>query len=313
MTITNSTISGNQSSFGGGIYNQGATLIMVNSTVSANVATGSDPSGDGGGLVNAAGGFDTNATLTNCTFTGNRQTSSTDPTADEIYSGNFGFQSTVTLRNTIVGGSPATATPNMRVFTDGTIPTPGIIASQGYNLSTDNGGGFLTGTADQINTNPMLAPLGNNGGPTMTHHPLLGSPVIDKGGAVTPTALIIDQRGSLRPFDFTGFGNALNGNGSDIGSVEVQLPTAAGVSIAGRVLTSEGRGIRGAVVTITGNSLVTPINVLTGVNGRYIIPGLTAGETYVVTVASRRFFFEAPSRVITINDNVTDADFVAGQ
>ncbi|MBK8303650.1 MAG: hypothetical protein IPK98_09735 [Chloracidobacterium sp.] len=117
----------------------------------------------------------------------------------------------------------------MRVFTDGTIPAPGIIASQGYNLSTDNGGGFLTGTADQINTNPLLAPLGNNGGPTMTHHPLLSSPVIDKGGAVTPTALIIDQRGSLRPYDFTGMGNAPGGNGSDIGSVEVQQPTAAGV------------------------------------------------------------------------------------
>ncbi len=75
-------------------------------------------------------------------------------------------------------------------------------------------------------------------------------------------------------------------------------------------MTGEGRGIRGARVTVTGNSLASPITVTTGVNGRYTIPGLTAGETYVVTVSARRFFFEAPSRVITLNDNVTDADFI---
>ncbi|MBK8303651.1 MAG: hypothetical protein IPK98_09740 [Chloracidobacterium sp.] len=55
---------------------------------------------------------------------------------------------------------------------------------------------------------------------------------------------------------------------------------------------------------------MSPINVMTGVNGRYTVPGLMAGETYVVTVISRRFFFTEPSRVITLNDNVTDADFI---
>lgn len=89
------------------------------------------------------------------------------------------------------------------------------------------------------------------------------------------------------------------------------VPTAAGVSVSGRVTTAEGRGIRGAIVTITGNSLATPINVTTGVNGRYIVEGLTAGETYIVTIRSRRFVFSNPSRIVTLNDNVIDADFIA--
>jgi len=119
--------------------------------------------------------------------------------------------------------------------------------------------------------------------------------------------------------DDAGFMPSLDQTQSIVGSIaggwglEFLAPTSADVSIGGRVLTREGRGIRGAIITVTGNALETPINVMTGVNGRYTIPGLTAGETYVVTVASRRFFFTEPSRVITLNDNVTDADFVAGQ
>ncbi len=117
-----------------------------------------------------------------------------------------------------------------------------------------------------------------------------------------------DDAGQLRPIgdDAANFavGRIAGGWG-----LEFLAPTAADVSISGRVTTSEGRGIRGARVTVTGNSLSQPITVSTGVNGRYTVPGLTAGETYVVTVGARRFFFTQPSRVITLQDSVTDADF----
>lgn len=36
-----------------------------------------------------------------------------------------------------------------------------------------------------------------------------------------------------------------------------------------------------------------------------------SGETYVLTVNSKSFTFQVPSRVINLNDNVTDADFTA--
>ena len=57
----------------------------------------------------------------------------------------------------------------------------GTVTSYGYNVSSDDGGGYLNGTGDQINTNPLLGPLQNNGGATFTHQLLPGSPAIDTG------------------------------------------------------------------------------------------------------------------------------------
>jgi hypothetical protein len=37
------------------------------------------------------------------------------------------------------------------------------------------------------------------------------------------------------------------------------------------------------------------------------------GETYVVTVNSRRFTFQVPSHVVTLTDNIADLNFVADQ
>src|SRR5260221_8247563 len=89
----------------------------------------------------------------------------------------------------------------------------GTVTSLGYNLSSDNGGGFLTNATDQINTDPLLGPLQNNGGPTLTHALLTNSPAIDKGkrDAIPALASNIDQRGSPRPGDFAGNANAAGG------------------------------------------------------------------------------------------------------
>lgn len=90
-----------------------------------------------------------------------------------------------------------------------------------------------------------------------------------------------------------------------------QASTAAGVGISGRVTTADGRGITNAVVTITGNTLAEPRTVITGRRGTYMFDDLEPGATYIVTVRSRRFMFSNPSQVISIVDNVTDADFIA--
>jgi len=87
--------------------------------------------------------------------------------------------------------------------------------------------------------------------------------------------------------------------------------TAAGVSLSGRVMTAEGAGIRNARVVVTGNSLPEARIATTGSFGYFSFDGLTAGETYVVTVNSQRYTFQVPSRVYTLVDNITDADFVA--
>jgi len=86
---------------------------------------------------------------------------------------------------------------------------------------------------------------------------------------------------------------------------------AAGVSLSGRVTTADGRGIRNARVIVSGNGLPEPRTATTGSFGYFSFEGLTAGQTYVVTVTSQRYTFSVPSRVITLVDNVADADFVA--
>jgi hypothetical protein len=62
----------------------------------------------------------------------------------------------------------------------------GTGTSLGYNVSSDDGGGNLTGPGDQIDTGPLLGPLQNNGGPTLTHALLPDSPAIS---AVNQTSL----------------------------------------------------------------------------------------------------------------------------
>ena len=82
-------------------------------------------------------------------------------------------------------------------------------------------------------------------------------------------------------------------------------------SIAGSVTTADGQGIRNAKIVVTSNSLPQPIIATTGSFGYFAFEGLATGETYVVTVNSKRYTFATPSRVISLVANVTDADFVA--
>jgi len=55
------------------------------------------------------------------------------------------------------------------------------VTSYGYNVSSDDGGGYLSGPGDQINTDPLLGPLQDNGGLTFTHALLPHSPAINAG------------------------------------------------------------------------------------------------------------------------------------
>jgi hypothetical protein len=93
--------------------------------------------------------------------------------------------------------------------------------------------------------------------------------------------------------------------------LEFLAPTAAQASIYGRVTTADGAGIRNARVVVTGGSLPEARYMITGSFGYFAFNGLTAGETYVVTVNSQRYTFTAPSRVVSLVDNVFDLEFVA--
>lgn len=85
-------------------------------------------------------------------------------------------------------------------------------------------------------------------------------------------------------------------------------PTAAGVSISGRVLNTDGYGISKAVVTLT-NSAGATRTVLTNAFGYYRFDDVAAGQTYFLNAAAKRFRFN--SQVLNVGEELTGVDFIA--
>ncbi len=224
MTISNSTISGNGAGGGknnipgsGGGISGGGTI--TNCTISGNSVFGSPLKGPGlGGGIRAGTVTISNSTLSDnyCLFYG---------LGGGIYCGG-----TLTIEKSTLSNN--SATQGGRIYNEGSIGigntvlnrgdasgenvfnNGGTITSAGYNLSSDDGGGVLNGPGDLINTDPLLGPLQDNGGPTFTHELHPGSPAVDAGDPNFTPPPFYDQRGP----DFWRVRN----NRIDIGSFEVQ-------------------------------------------------------------------------------------------
>lgn len=93
-------------------------------------------------------------------------------------------------------------------------------------------------------------------------------------------------------------------------TLAINGPTASGVSVGGRVVTAEGRGLRGARVTMT-NPNGTARTTITGTLGRFQFDDVESGQTYIISIGSRRFSFSP--QAVSVNDNIADLQFVAGQ
>ncbi len=94
------------------------------------------------------------------------------------------------------------------------------------------------------------------------------------------------------------------------GSVTILGPTAAGVSISGRIITPDGRGLTNARVVLTDASGNTRM-IMSSSFGYYHFNDVAAGETVVITIISRRYTF-AP-QVVSVADNLTEVNFTAVQ
>lgn len=93
------------------------------------------------------------------------------------------------------------------------------------------------------------------------------------------------------------------------GVVTITGPTAANVSIGGRVLTTEGRGILNVRVTMTSSSGETQ-TVLSTKNGRFLFTDVPAGETYIFSAVAKRYQFSQPAQARAITDDTDDINFV---
>ncbi|MFI5460158.1 MAG: beta strand repeat-containing protein, partial [Isosphaerales bacterium] len=184
-------------------------------------------SDDGGGLEN-----DGTATLTVCTLSANSASSG----------GGLENDGTATLTDTIVAGNTRGSGVSSDIGGTNVSGSDNLIGTGGSGGLTDGESGNIVGVAD-----PLLAPLGNYGGPTQTMALLPGSPALGAGIAVT--GVTTDQRGE-----------PLDSPEPDIGAFQSQGFTLT--PAAGSTPQSAATGTPFAVplaVTVAANNPVEPV------------------------------------------------------
>jgi len=224
LTLNDCAVSGNsalgQPGLGGGIFSNGsggggsASLTITDSALSGNVAT------TGGAIANDGASGMANLTINDSTLSSNSSEGIFNDGTATITITNSTLSDNTVATISILAGSLNIGNTILKAAASGVnmnIGKPATVTSRGYNVSSDDAGGFLARPGDQINTEPMLGPLQNNGGPTFTHALLPGSPAIETGDPKFTPPPYYDQRGPV-------FWRVRNGR-IDIGSFEVQAGT----------------------------------------------------------------------------------------
>ena len=207
----------NQSALGAALYLQQGVMTATNTTISANVAS----SDSGGVYANTSSAV---FFMKNSTVVSNTRTSTTGTGVNGLRVAN-GAQGSVV--NTILA------------YNSDDNCSQGL-TSLGHNVS-DDASCVLNQAGDMENTDPLLAPLADNGGWVLTHALRPDSPAIDAGS--NADCAPADARGEVRPYDGDGDGTAV----CDMGAVEVRHQLA----IWDTMLTEGNSGTTNAVFTVT--------------------------------------------------------------
>lgn len=104
-------------------------------------------------------------------------------------------------------------------------------------------------------------------------------------------------------------GNALTTTFSS-GSISLLPVTAASVTVGGRVVTTNGRGINKALVTLTDQNGNTR-QAITNPFGFYRFADVQAGQVVVLSIRHKQYQFEQPTIVLQVNEELMEANFVA--
>jgi len=255
----NTTTSG-----GGGLYNAAGEISIASSSFLDN------------GAANGAGIFNSGLlTVSSSTFSGNQA----DQSGGGLYSQNPLTVNFSTFANNGAGlsggalhnaGSAIIVSNTLLASSTAGGNCGGNITSNGYNLSDDASCG-LSATGDQSAVNSGLSSArANNGGFTLTHALLAGSPAINAGDpAACMQPQMRDQRSVFRIQD----------GRCDIGAFE-WLPYSETTVLRGRILDAEDASnniitpLSGAIV----RHIQTGLFVRTGADGFFTMVGLPPGE-----------------------------------
>ena len=264
LTMTDCTVSGNAASGGGGLGRLvclgGGSLTMTDCTVSSNNAAG------GGGLYNDGATL----TMTNCTVSGNSTTISGGGV------GSYGTTAATTLTScTVSANSTGTSGGGGLHNHGGSVTLTDTIVAGNY-AGGDISGNYTDGGHNLIGGNPLLAALGDYGGPTFTMAPLPGSPAIG-GGASTGTP-DFDQRGFPRggSVDIGAFqtqpGISVNTTADGVGSGPGELNLRQAVNLANALSTADSITFSNLfntpqVITLTAGELMLTDQAMTTITG----------------------------------------------
>ena len=211
LSILRSAINGNEAIGGAGIAAREAELLLTNTTLSGNTARDV-----GGGIIISGDARLQNVTVANNTATTPAQSGGAG--LDVFSNGTFFMSNTLLSNNKFVYPDKPIILANC-----GCQGSNCVFESQGYNLEDGDTCNFNTSFKfDQVNTDPLLVALADNGGLTETHaithsavNGAVDSPAVDAGNNTgCPNN---DQRSSIRPAD----GNRDGTKNCDIGAFEL--------------------------------------------------------------------------------------------
>ncbi|MDX6386152.1 MAG: hypothetical protein QOK48_3725 [Blastocatellia bacterium] len=249
LSILNSTIAGNTSFHGGGVYNDGqsgsATLNITNGTISGNTASG----GGGGGIYNIGISGNAPVTLSNTIISDNAAINSLN--GPDI----FNFSGTISGNNNIIETPPSSA----------------------YSISGTNNSNVDPMLEKDGLDNPVLT---NNGGPTKTIMLRVVSPAINAGNNALLPADTFDLDGDSNtaeplPVDQRGVGFARVVNTTvDIGAVETNYAISA---TAG---TPQSTSVNSAFATALKATVTESGTPKSGISVTFTAPGSGASGTF---------------------------------
>jgi hypothetical protein len=204
-------------------------------TVNRCTIAGNSATSYGGGIENAAGTL----TVNQSTLTGNFGT----------YGGGIDWNGgTVTVsQSTVVSNSATTQGGGIWANSANVVISNSIVAGNSSSSSPNVRSPFTSSGVNLTNGAPIVAPLGNYGGPTPTMPPLPGSPAID--GCTNGTTFATDQRGQPR----------ISGPFADIGAVE-------GISVAPPIISGVTQSGTNLIFTVTNGLPGGTWNLLTATN-----------------------------------------------
>ena len=315
----------------GGMFNIGSSPVLTNVNFYGNMA-----GGNGGGMMNSDSSspeltnviFSNNAaavggggmyngntsspTLTNVTFSNNsadtwgggiRNSNASPMLVNVTFSINTAFYG---------GGAMLSSDSSSSMLTDcilwGDLPDEIINADTSNSIVSysDIQGGY-SGEAN-IDIDPLLGPLQDNGGFVLTHALVSGSPAIDAGNPDPATCPSTDAHGEPRPIDGDGDGNAV----CDMGSYEFSIsPTLITITGPETGLAGENQEFSALVEPISTTlpltyfwqaSGQTPITNTGGLTDTVSFTWYLTGTHFITVTASNPAGAVSDTHMITITD-----------